>query len=212
MVIFDLDDTLYDYETCNVVAEKELLYFISQQLSISFESSAELLAQAKANVKKQLGNVASSHNRLLYMQDICEQKGVNPLVFAKRFYNVYWDAMLDKMILFPYVKPLFQELHRRGIKTGVLTDMTAYIQYRKIDKLGLSEDIDIFTTSEEAGEEKPSKKIFYKILSKIPYKPEEILFIGDSMEKDVQGATELGMQALHFQKGKDILKEVERLL
>ena len=127
MVIFDLDDTLYDYKACNIVAENELLNFISQQLLISFDSATELLVQAKVNVKKQLGNVASSHNRLLYMQDICEQKGVNPLIFANRFYNVYWDTMFDKMASFPYVKPLFQKLRKRNIKTGILTDMTAYI-------------------------------------------------------------------------------------
>ena len=50
------------------------------------------------------------------------------------------------------------------------------------------------------------------MLSKVSYKPEEVLMIGDSVLKDVQGAVNAGMQALHFERNMDITGRVKELL
>lgn len=202
LVAFDLDNTLYDYDACNDVAERCLLETIGRRLGISADYAGELLKKAKIQVKSQLGEVAASHNRLLYMQAVCEYRKVNPLHYAMEFYNCYWDTMLREMQPYPYVRPLFSHLHERGIEIAVLTDLTAHIQYRKLSRLGIADEIDYLTTSEEAGEEKPSAKMFEKLFSKVPYAPKEMLMVGDSRAKDVQGALDMGMQAILFEKDK----------
>jgi len=209
MVIFDLDNTLYDYGACNKAAEEILMEEIAEMLLIDMEKASELLKRAKRSVKSRLGNVAASHNRLLYMQNVCEQAGVNPLKYALKFYNTYWDSILDNMKLFPYVRPLIQELRSKNIKIGILTDLTAHIQYRKIERLGLTDMVDYITTSEEAGEEKPSKKAYLRMLNKVDFEPDEVIMIGDSKDKDVEGAKAMGLRAIWFNPGMDILKEVE---
>lgn len=212
-VIFDLDNTLYDYDYCNGIAEKILLQNISEDFDIEEDKAADLLYAAKKNVKERLGNeVAAAHNRLLYMQDVCEQKGQNPLRFAMKFYDIYWDAMLEHMEPFVYVRPLFQKLRDNKVGIGVLTDLTAHIQYRKLEKLGLIDYVDYMVTSEEAGEEKPSEKIFLLMLKKMKMSPEEVLMIGDSKDKDVDGAMHMGMNALLFDREKEFDKQVLRIL
>ena len=94
LVIFDLDGTLYCYEQCNERAEKKLKEAMAVSLGVSGQEAESLLKDAKKAVKGHLGNVAASHNRLLYMQRVCERKGVNPLLKAMELYNVYWDAVL----------------------------------------------------------------------------------------------------------------------
>lgn len=212
MVMFDLDGTLYPYDHCNQVAERHLKEVISVRLSISVQEAEDLLDMSKRKVKEQLGNVAASHNRLLYMQKICEIRGENPLVMAMSFYEEYWNTMLKEMKLFPYVMPLFQLLKRRNIKIGILTDLTAHIQYRKIERLEIGSYIDYFTSSEEAGEDKPSEKIFQKMLIKTPYQPEEILMVGDSRRRDIDGAACQGMQAVLYNGQENMLEEVEMFL
>lgn len=212
MVIFDLDDTIYDYEYCNYVAEKELFQFISTCFEIPMEQSEKLFYQSKEIVKKQLGNVASSHNRLLYMQALCELRGESPLLYARKFYDIYWDTLLEQIRPFEYVHTLFDFLKAKKIEIGILTDLTAHIQYRKLEKLNLIHYIDHIITSEEVGIEKPSEKIFLKMLSKAGYQPEDVLMIGDREDKDVQGAQNVGMQALLYRKDIDIVTEVKRLL
>lgn len=196
-VIFDLDNTLYDYDTCNELAEKNLYKTISISFGISEEQAEGLLIQAKRNIKKQLGTeVAASHNRLLYMQNICEQMGKSPLMYSFKFYNAYWDTMLDHMYPFDYVKPLFVELKKRELKIGILTDLTAHIQYRKLEKLEITKWIDCLVTSEEAGAEKPSNKMFDLMLKKLGMCPEEVLMVGDSPKKDIEGANKVGMEGI----------------
>ena len=204
-VVFDLDNTLYDYDSCNKLAEKELFRTIAKEFGISEEDAEKLLKKAKNHIKNQLSDeVAASHNRLLYMQNVCEQVGKNPLKYALDFYNAYWDTMLENMGLFEYVKPLLEELKRKHIKIAILTDLTAHIQYRKLESLGISEMIDYLVTSEEAGAEKPSEKMFNLVLKKLELKPEEVLMIGDSVKKDIAGADTVGMKTLLFEKNHDI--------
>lgn len=212
MVIFDLDNTLYDYDYCNQIAEKKLLSEVSKRFEIPYAEAAKLLNNAKKHVKKQLGNVAASHNRILYMQDICEQISVNPLLHVMDFYNLYWDTLLEKMQLYPYVRPLLDLLKKRNIMAGIITDLTAHIQYRKLDKLQLLSDIDFLTTSEEAGQEKPSEAIFRKMISKAGFKPTELLMIGDSKMKDIDGALALGIHTILFCPEINIINEVEAFL
>ena len=53
-----------------------------------------------------------------------------------------------------------QKLKERGIRIGIGTDMTAHIQYRRLEFLNLSPYIDFIVTSEEAGVEKPTPHLF----------------------------------------------------
>ena len=212
-VIFDLDNTLYDYDRCNEIAEEALYNAISDEFEISYGKAHDVLKKAKSNVKDKLGSeVAASHNRLLYMQDICEQLGKNPLQYAMNFYNIYWDTMLNEMTLFEYVIPMLDGLRDKGIKVGILTDLTAHIQYRKIASLGLGTRIDYLVTSEEAGAEKPSEKMFHLMLKKLNVLPEEAIMIGDSQSKDIDGAMAVGLNAIKYDKGMDIYEQTSALL
>ena len=58
-----------------------------------------------------------------------------------------------------------------------VTDLTSQIQFRKIVKLKLEDKINFIVTSEEAGIEKPNKKIFDLALEKINLKYDEAIMI-----------------------------------
>ena len=137
---------------------------------------------------------------MLYMQRFLEIIGVQPLDGALELYDTYWNKMLENMELFPYVRSLFDELKKGGIKIAVLTDLTAHIQHRKLRKLGIDKYVDVIVTSEEAGREKPSIEAFNMIKEKLKIPEEELLIIGDSLEKDIEGAKEAGIKGILFTK------------
>jgi putative hydrolase of the HAD superfamily len=203
-VVFDLDNTVYDYDICNEKAMNKLENFACNKYHISGEQFISEFDKAKHIVKKRLGDTGSSHNRMLYMQVFLERIDRKPTDGALELYDIYWDTMLENMELYPYVLPLMKELKNRGITIAVLTDLTAHIQHRKLQKLGLAEFVDVMVTSEEAGREKPSLIAFDLVLKKIfemsDVKPEEILMIGDSQKKDIDGAGMAGMKALLYRK------------
>lgn len=197
-IVFDLDNTIYDYDKCHEKAMTELKIACMNQFTISEHVFEENFEYAKKLVKKRLENTGSSHNRMLYIQSFLELIGEKPAIYALDLYNVYWDTMLANMIPFPYVIPLFIELKKKNIKIAVLTDLTVHIQHRKLKKLGIAQYVDVLVTSEEAGVEKPDLKMFKLVKEKLNMKSEELFMVGDSKKKDIQGAETAGIKGILF--------------
>ena len=198
-IIFDLDDTLYSYNDLNEQGIKQICKFTCKRLSLKENQFYEAFNKAKKDVKEELGeNVASSHNRLLYCQKTLENLYKNPFSISLEMYEEYWTYILDNMKLNEGVLQLLEFCKINKIKIGICTDLTVHIQHRKIRKLGIDKFIDAIVTSEEAGVEKPSFKIYDKILKKLDVIPQEALFIGDNLKKDVLGPIEYGMKAFWF--------------
>lgn len=208
-VIFDLDDTLYDYETINKLATQNLEKFVCRKFNINSDSFYNVYNLAKKQTKELLGETGSSHNRMLYCQKLLENLEKNPVEHSVEFYECYWNFMLENMKLNEGTIELLDYLKSNSIKIAICTDLTAHIQHRKINKLSLTNYIDALVTSEEAGAEKPSSKmyelIYYKLSKLIPnLKKEECLFVGDSLKKDVEGPVEFGMVSLRYSSMKAI--------
>ncbi len=197
-VIFDLDGTLYDYNTLEKEAFAAVGELVLEKIGVSEEQYAEAFGRARQEVKKVLGEVAASHNRMLYFQKTMEFLDIRPLFLTHEMYETYWGTFLDKMVLFPGAREFLDELYERNIRIGICSDMMAHVQHRKLMALGLQDDVDCLVTSEEAGVEKPSPEIFELCFRKLRFKPEEICFVGDTYEKDVKGTIAMGMQAIWF--------------
>ena len=199
-VIFDLDDTLYDYVSCNERATEDLCNYACDNYSMDRNTFLDFYERAQKLVKQQLGGVGSAHNRLLYLQRFLEEIGMHPAKGALQMYDVYWDRMLEEMELYPYVIRIMKYLRQNGIIVAVLTDLTAHIQHRKLNKLGLADYVDVLVTSEEAGEDKPSMVVFKLMVEKLGLDGSEMLMIGDSKVKDIDGAAKVGIPGLLFDK------------
>lgn len=197
-VIFDLDGTLYDYDTLDKEAFGRVGELVRERLGVSEEQYEEAFMRARKSTKKKLGETAPSHSRMLYFQKTLEYLDIRPLYLALEMYEVYWGVFLEKMTLYPGARKLLDALHDKYIRVGICTDLLAHIQHRKMIALGLMDDVDCLVTSEEAGVEKPSTKIFAMCLKKLHLEPEEVCFVGDNYKRDIKGATAAGMCAVWF--------------
>jgi putative hydrolase of the HAD superfamily len=180
LVVFDLDNTLYDYVQPNTFATQTLIEKISFQTSINTLEVKSALDASRLNVKQRLGQTASSHNRLLYISEVYRLLNLRP--DAEQVLNLetlFWDSYLSQMELFTGVIEFIQLLEKQDISIALVTDLTSNIQYRKLVKLGLSSRFDFILTSEEAGGDKSSGFPF-DLLSKICAVPlSSAWFIGD---------------------------------
>ena len=212
-IIFDLDDTLYDYESIHKIAMEKLRSFSCSKLSITPTQFDEAFSWAKKETKIQLGETGSSHNRLLYCQKTLEYLGKNPVNNALEMYDCYWNSMLSSMKLRDGTILLLQKLKSSGVRIAICTDLTAHIQHRKLNVLGLVPYIDVLVTSEEAGAEKPSEKMysltFDKLKKLVPtISKNECLFVGDSEKKDVEAPKSYGFDSMLFTNIKDLEKRI----
>ena len=200
-VIFDLDDTLYEYGPLDKEAWGKVRELACGELGISVAVYEEAYSYGRRETKRQLENVAASHNRLLYCQKTLEYLGVNPVPLSLRMYETYWGFFLDNLSLYAGARDLLEALHEKYIRVGVCTDLLAHIQHRKLRRLGMMDDVDCLVTSEEAGVEKPAPGIFKLCLEKLRLPAEVVCFVGDNLERDVKGAMAAGLQAVWFHPG-----------
>ena len=64
-VSFDIDNTLYSYDSCDKAATEALCDIACKQFGLSESTFSERFESAKKTVKDYLGPVPASHNRIL---------------------------------------------------------------------------------------------------------------------------------------------------
>lgn len=200
-VIFDIDDTLYDFENTNKKAMQALEVYCKEKLQLENPLFMNIFKEAQMLVTQRVKcDCATVHNRLIRFQCMLELVKKPLFPHAMEMYKAYWGTLLAHAKPEPGVIALMKLLKSKGIYIGIGTDMTALIQYKKLEKLQVASMIDAIVTSEEAGVEKPDTKFFKLCVQKTGFAPEECLFIGDNLEKDVRGPQEIGMQSIWYRK------------
>lgn len=112
------------------------------------------------------------------------------------------------MELLDYLKPKYN-LH-------IITNGFADVQFKKINNSKIGSYFQTITNSEMAGVKKPNPIIFDYALDLANAQKENSVMIGDSLEADVQGALDAGLDAIYFNEGKiiveDHIKQINHLL
>ena len=197
-VLFDTDNTLYDYYPANKAAECAAEKKAIKLLGISDMTFKKYYAIARSEVKKTLGQTASSHSRLLYFKTMLELLGTRAeLQIALDLEHTFWREFLNNAALFDGVFEVLQKLRELKIPIGIVTDLTANIQLRKLAYFGLQDTFDAIVTSEEAGADKPDQRNF-KLMAKKLYLDNlySTWMIGDNAYADIKGAKASGALAI----------------
>lgn len=189
VIFLDLDNTLYPFAPCHQQGLKSAFSVYRKFFPrTTFRSFHAAYRHAQKRVKAHTRRQAASHSRLLYFQSLIEEKSrktdcPKALVLEK----AYWDGFFSKMKLFGWVIPFLKKCRASNKKVMLITNLTAQIQFRKISKLRLKKFVDWITSSEEAGVEKPARRIFELALKKARCRPSEVLLIGDDPNQDTCG-------------------------
>lgn len=174
-VIFDLDDTLYN----------EIQYVRS-----GFEAVGEYLENS--NVADELWEYFKEKKPAIdtYL------KKIDQLDKKQDCIRIYREHK-PKLYLNNGVLDILKELRNKNIKIGIITDGRPIGQRNKIDALGLTQLVDDIIITDELGGEQFRKPcdIAFRIIQrrwKIPF--ENLIYIGDNIDKDFQAPRQLGMQ------------------
>ena len=183
LVVFDLDDTLYPYEPCHRSGMTALGRFAARELGVGERAFLEVWGRARDRVKDRLGPTASSHSRLLYSHEAIEMLGMRSQPsLALAMEQEYWREYLLAARLRPGAEELLGALRYHSIPIGIVTDLTAQIQFRKLVHLGLDKVVDHVVTSEEATGDKVGLDPFRVLLGRLgPELARHVWFVGDSV-------------------------------
>ncbi|WP_117168581.1 HAD family hydrolase [Paraliobacillus sediminis] len=197
-IIFDVDDTLYDqalsfHNTFRALIEGSFTYEeIDQIYKVSRKYSEILFDQSEAGeitqFEWQTGRIIAACNDFDIPIDTKK---------AATFHEAYVTEQ-QNIVLFPEVEKLLDVLYKQGYRLAILTNGEEQHQTRKINQLKLSKWIPLENTfiSGTLGHAKPKIEVFEIIEKKLHLDKLNTVYIGDSFEKDIVGAKQVGWQAI----------------
>lgn len=184
-ILFDLDNTLYDYEVCNQAGQKTVLIWLSAKLGISVRRLNQMYKTARTTIHQQLSGQAASHSRLLYLKyvlEYCTAQTQTKLTLQAA--TIFWRAYFAQLKLRPGILPLLRYLQSKKIPLAIITDLTTELQLRKILQLHIEKYFTYIISSEEAGHDKPHSAIMNLVLKRLNISAQHTILIGDSISHD----------------------------
>lgn len=193
VIFFDLDDTLFDYQSAKNEAVGQFSAFSSRDFS-SVEHAIKLWDDVTAEY------MHDYHcGRLTYSEQ--QQKRVVaflgrdiPVDQAQSWYDRYQSCYEQHWTAYSDVLPVLNEL-KEVCELGIITDGPPQ-QRRKLKALDIEHFFAHMTIPNEVGAPKPEPAIFALAAQKANALPEQCWYIGNDWRKDYCGALSAGFQSV----------------
>ena len=197
VVLFDLDDTLYDHSyhiTSAITAlRKKHAFLQNYPLEYLTQLSHKLLEEVHSRLLK--GEISLQDARRIrwqrFLEEFRQEENYDPITFGAFYLNAYYESERVVPGTFELLKTL-----REDFSIGIISNNLLAEQIEKMKRLGISEYIDFFAISEEVGAAKPHRKIFDVAIERSKFSTAEAVLIGDSWENDVLGALNVGIRPI----------------
>lgn len=201
-VFFDLVGTLVD-EASDVAAHELLMARLRQRFGLE-DSVDELLGEYHLLGSDQLAaeDVAQhgpSFQRAYTATFVAmlEKRGFRPTGGDEGwFHEQYFQTHRERVTLYPEAAKVLEQTRALGVHLGLVSDIDKPMLEDHLDFLGLASTFDSVTCSEEVGARKPDPRVFQSAMRQAGCAPAEALMVGDSLERDVDGALAAGMHAI----------------
>lgn len=204
-LIFDADDTLFDFKA----SEKEALEKTLLEYKINYNEEYHLTAYKNINTKiwKELedGKITQRELKVERFKRYCDylKYDFNPYEFSQK----YMENLSNSSILFEESLELIKTL-AKNFKLLIITNGLTKVQSGRIKKSLIAPYFEDIIISEEVGISKPNPEIFRLSLEKNNiFSKEEILMIGDNLGSDIKGGLNFGIDTCFYNPERKEIKE-----
>ena len=204
-IFFDLDHTIWDFETNSNETLSEL--FLEFQLDKWIDNKDRFLAtyqtvNAQYWKKYRDGKIDKHTVRFgRFPETLRRFKVDDPDKIGKDIGEEYIRRGPKKTNLFPHAHETLFYLSKK-YPLHIITNGFKEVQYIKLGGSDLTKYFDIILCSEEVGVNKPHRKVFEAALQKAKVDPINSVMIGDNFEADILGAQKVGMNTIFFDPNK----------
>ena len=201
-VFFDLDHTLWDFEKNSALTFEKVFHlnsldvdmnrFLEIYIPINFEYWERFRKEEITAIQLRYGRLKDTFDAIKFeaSDDLINTLSGQYIQYLPDFNHLY-DGAFE---ILDYLKTNY--------KLHIITNGFQNVQDGKIKNSNLQTYFQSITNSENAGFKKPNPKIFEYALTLSKANKETSVMIGDSLEADVQGALDFGMEAIYFNEHK----------
>lgn len=201
-LLFDLDHTLWDYETNSEQTLKVLFlqYGLEQKGVTSFPYFFETFVRINTNLWNlyDKGLIGQDVIRLERFHKVFVEAGIEDYALSLKFSVEYLAELPKRENLLPHAKETLEYLHKKKYPMIIVTNGFDEIQATKMSSSGIHHYFKNIVTSQRAGNKKPSKEIFEFALNEAGHKPIDAIMIGDNLLTDIAGARLAGLDTVYF--------------
>ncbi|GAA0498791.1 HAD family hydrolase [Deinococcus depolymerans] len=194
-VILDLDDTLFDDTACTHAGLRAVAH--AHGLSVD---PAELFARHAAHIRAIdpllfRGELTAHGARVRRFTGLLTELGV-PDADGEAATVTYREAYREHWQLLPGAADVLRDLRAAGLRLAVLTNYVREVQGQKLAHFGLDALVDAVLCVEDVPAAKPDPRAYHAACAALNVTPAQAVMVGDSWEKDVQGARRAGLRAV----------------
>lgn len=195
-IFFDLDHTLWDFETNSDIAFEAI--FKKHQVNVNIEKFLNYYRSINENYWKLYREEKISKEELRYGR----LKDAFSIINYKATDDLINLLAVDYIEVLPNNNQLFEGAHeilnhlKPNYNLHIITNGFNEVQTKKLENSGLKGYFDKIITSEDAGVKKPNPIIFKYALEKTKALINESIMIGDNWEADIMGAKNIGFDVI----------------
>ncbi|MCL2007659.1 MAG: HAD family hydrolase [Treponema sp.] len=184
-VAFDLDGTLYPNSRFYI----RLIPFVLKE-----QRFLRAMGRARILLRQEIGDgkidfydrQAGVIGEMLGIPSPEAGKKIDALIYRG------WEPLFNNVRLYSRIRETLDAFKNAGIRLGLLSD---FPPEAKLKNLGLIDYWHAYLSSEETGFLKPHPAPFLELAKRMETEPADILYVGNSIPYDVEGARNAGMKA-----------------
>lgn len=200
-VFFDLDHTLWDYETNSKIALRDLYqqYNLASLGCCEFEKFYQGFVTINNAIWDQYdrGLIGKDVIRLERFHRVLKHAGLDNYDLSLKFSGDYISESPKMPHLVPHAKEILDYLSDK-YSLYIITNGFEEIQGQKLASSGITGYFKGVVTSARAGYKKPQREIFDFALSENQFGSHESIMIGDNLLTDIAGARNASVDSVFY--------------
>jgi putative hydrolase of the HAD superfamily len=205
-LFFDLDHTLWDFDA-NAKATLAQLHLDLKLVDKGVHDfdlfhKTYLMHNEKLWAKYRSGHIKQDELRIKRMWLTLLDFQIADDELTRQLSELFLQLLPTRTILFPDTKNVLQYLIDKDYQLHLITNGFEKTQHEKLRSSGLNIFFKEVVTSEGSNSLKPQKEIFEYALNKTGALIGESIMIGDTLDVDILGAMNVGMDQIHVNYNK----------
>ncbi|WP_319479015.1 YjjG family noncanonical pyrimidine nucleotidase [uncultured Draconibacterium sp.] len=201
-LFFDLDNTLWDFETNSWYAMQETFRILQLEKSgVDFDDFFKTYSKHNHDLwtayrKKEVTKKELTRQRFQLTFDSFTINNLDALAMN----DLYLQEMPKQSHLIEGAKEILDYTKSKGYRLFIITNGFKEVQHEKLKRAGLAAYFEKVFISEEIKTPKPGREIFEHAIKSSNAKKKNSLMIGDDWDVDICGATNFGIDAVYFNR------------
>jgi putative hydrolase of the HAD superfamily len=199
-VIFDLDDTLINASRTIEKANKAVLNEMKKDFK---EMNEELFKELDKKTNEKFNEVEFKERMKGLFYELFRTVSKMPFTedHIRKYSDIFEEHIFNRIEFTEGVREVIGMLKAEGLKIGLLTGEGYYpgSKTKTLERIDFIKNFDVTVVAKvDIDESKKTPDAFIKTASLMDLKPDEIIFVGDTPETDIDNAKESGMLTVLF--------------